>query len=537
MGKSGSSLAIGTTPGTAFDGGQGAAAQQAITATSTALSNFETVVSASQVNLVTVGKVPLFGTFPTSSFPGLEANVPLYFWNASTSAPQLAVVEVIKDETNTTGSTNTSAVNVQDTVGVGEGGQQAGIQVLLTCPSGVAQDNCVGANVIASREIGSIARLWAAVWVSRDRSGVDSATSGGAQLNFEQDISADLADDGLNTTVYGGVGDRFMDQWVFGIAAPNSIMIQAQIVGTAMTLNTAATLPAGTVLHGAPTALAANTTVVSGSGTSYVVTPSQNVTGEQMSATPPSPTSASFAGGLVVGVGAGTSVDSLILASLGSAGTGSQIANMLDARNVVAPTGSGLTYPRAVIMPSNTQIEWDGDGANTVDAGTPSLLSPPERTTSYSSADGAWEYTIRGVVAFADTDAGLFKTNFGLTNQGAFTEVGNSTFSGNLTIGGWEANTVSPSVAAAGTTLSTATVLASSNNKVSSGASGAGVSLPAAAPVGTDLWVFNRTGNPIKIWPDSSSDTIESGTAGAAVTAPIGGDEHFVRDTSTDWLQ
>ena len=328
---------------------------------------------------------------------------------------------MIKDETSVTGNSNTSAINAADTTGVNQPGQEAAFQGLITCNSSIL-NNCLGMNIIASREIGSDARLWAATLVSRDRSGVDSNTSGGAQLNMEQDLSADYADDGLNTTVWGGIGNRYMDQWVFSVAAPNSITIQAQIVGTALTLNTAATLPAGTILHGQPTGLAANTTVVSETdSTHYNITPSQNVTGEQMSATPPSPTSASFAGGLVAGVGAGTSVDSLILASAGSAGTGSQIANMLDSRNIVPPAGSGLAYSRSVIMASNQQIEFNGDGANTAQASTPSLLSPPERTLSYSAADAAWEYFINGLgVAFAVQDSGMTKANLGLTVTGKF---------------------------------------------------------------------------------------------------------------------
>jgi hypothetical protein len=93
-------------------------------------------------------------------------------------------------------------------------------------------------------------------------------------------------------------------------------------------------------------------------------------------------------------------------------------------------------------------------------------------------------------------------------------------------------------VAAAGTTLATATALSAYYVDVTSGTGG--VKLPLSTTgynqVGSDIWIFNRCGATIIVYPDISTNTIELGTAGAGVTVPNGGDTRFTKTTATNWV-
>jgi hypothetical protein len=93
-------------------------------------------------------------------------------------------------------------------------------------------------------------------------------------------------------------------------------------------------------------------------------------------------------------------------------------------------------------------------------------------------------------------------------------------------------------VAAAGTTLATATPLNAYYDNITSGTGG--VKLPLSTTgynqVGSDIWIFNRCGATITVYPDISTNTIELGTAGAGVTVPNGGDTRFTKTTATNWV-
>lgn len=97
-------------------------------------------------------------------------------------------------------------------------------------------------------------------------------------------------------------------------------------------------------------------------------------------------------------------------------------------------------------------------------------------------------------------------------------------------------SSVTPAVTTAGTTLATATVLVSESNDVTTCSSG-GVALPTTTPIGDKIKIFNRCGATFNIYPDTSGDTIEGGTAGAAVTLASTLAATFTHITTTNWLQ
>ncbi|MCQ8279844.1 hypothetical protein NFI95_15475 [Acetobacteraceae bacterium KSS8] len=107
---------------------------------------------------------------------------------------------------------------------------------------------------------------------------------------------------------------------------------------------------------------------------------------------------------------------------------------------------------------------------------------------------------------------------------------------GNVTYGGLTASRTTPNVAAAGTSLSTATLLTSQINFVTSVASGTGVSLP-AAPVGSPILIRNAGANTLNVFPNSVTDQIESLSAGSATTLAAGVTGVFERDVANHWYR
>jgi hypothetical protein len=82
------------------------------------------------------------------------------------------------------------------------------------------------------------------------------------------------------------------------------------------------------------------------------------------------------------------------------------------------------------------------------------------------------------------------------------------------------------------------THLTSLDNEVDTCASG-GVTLPSPSvvPLGYQVVVRDRCGGNFTVWPDSSSDNIEGGAAGAGVTATNGNDFFFTHNTTSGWRQ
>jgi parallel beta-helix repeat protein len=97
-------------------------------------------------------------------------------------------------------------------------------------------------------------------------------------------------------------------------------------------------------------------------------------------------------------------------------------------------------------------------------------------------------------------------------------------------------NTSTSAVAAAGSTLATATALTTWNNHISTATAGQGVSLPVGCPIGSDVWVANRSGVAVIVYPDTASTEIEGGGVGVAVSVASGSTAHFLRVTG-NWIQ
>lgn len=95
---------------------------------------------------------------------------------------------------------------------------------------------------------------------------------------------------------------------------------------------------------------------------------------------------------------------------------------------------------------------------------------------------------------------------------------------------------VSTGLTAAGTVIGDALVLVSLVNVVGTTASGTGVQLPSATPIGQSVIVQNNGANALNVWPHSESGTLNGGSAGAAVTCAAAAGNVCTRLSSTDWL-
>lgn len=89
-------------------------------------------------------------------------------------------------------------------------------------------------------------------------------------------------------------------------------------------------------------------------------------------------------------------------------------------------------------------------------------------------------------------------------------------------------------ITTAGSNLATATALTAVYNEISSNTAGQGVFLWTAA-FGTIVLVVNGTTTPLTVYPHSASGTINSGSAGVAVTVSPGSTGFFIPRTTTDW--
>ena len=94
---------------------------------------------------------------------------------------------------------------------------------------------------------------------------------------------------------------------------------------------------------------------------------------------------------------------------------------------------------------------------------------------------------------------------------------------------------INSAVTAAGTVITDATDLVASNNYISTAAASSGVQLP-SVPLGDSLCVYNGGANAVKVYPHSSTGTINSAAAGVAVTCPVNTLMTFRRWTATKWV-
>jgi hypothetical protein len=109
---------------------------------------------------------------------------------------------------------------------------------------------------------------------------------------------------------------------------------------------------------------------------------------------------------------------------------------------------------------------------------------------------------------------------------------------GTPTIDALPAEPVSAAVTAAGSTISDATLLTGQVNNVTTAASSTGVKLNSNTPLGITVVVRNGGANDLKLYPPTSLDQINGGSAGASVTLTTLNKQiaSCTRVSSTLWL-
>lgn len=121
------------------------------------------------------------------------------------------------------------------------------------------------------------------------------------------------------------------------------------------------------------------------------------------------------------------------------------------------------------------------------------------------------------------------------------TVTGPLTVAGNITVGGYEANSVNPTVVAgiSTSTFSAAVALTAMINIIASasGSSACPVALPSVAVVGvgTQIIVMNRATHTVGVWPQPA-DTFDGGSAGTAYTLLTSGGGMFIAVSTTGWV-
>lgn len=106
----------------------------------------------------------------------------------------------------------------------------------------------------------------------------------------------------------------------------------------------------------------------------------------------------------------------------------------------------------------------------------------------------------------------------------------------NAVLPGLLAQTVNLAVSAAGNNQGTAAALTAQKNVVTTVDSGTGVSLPANAPGGTEITVFNNGANPLLVYPATSSGQINNNGAGNPVQLLNTSGANFLSAGSDQWL-
>lgn len=106
------------------------------------------------------------------------------------------------------------------------------------------------------------------------------------------------------------------------------------------------------------------------------------------------------------------------------------------------------------------------------------------------------------------------------------------------TIDALPAEPVSAAVSAAGSTIADATLLTGMVNNVTTAAASTGVKLNSNTPLGITVVVRNGGANDLKLYPPTSSDAINGGSAGASITLTTLNKQiaSCTRVSSTLWL-
>lgn len=94
---------------------------------------------------------------------------------------------------------------------------------------------------------------------------------------------------------------------------------------------------------------------------------------------------------------------------------------------------------------------------------------------------------------------------------------------------------VAASVVAAGTTITDATDLTASVSVIITAASGSGVQIP-SVEISDELEILNLGANTVKVYPDSSTATINQLTGGAAFSLAVNTAVKVKKYTATKWM-
>lgn len=85
-----------------------------------------------------------------------------------------------------------------------------------------------------------------------------------------------------------------------------------------------------------------------------------------------------------------------------------------------------------------------------------------------------------------------------------------------------------------GSTITDSLKLVAVTNTITTSTSGSGVQLPNVS-VGSEILILNRSTNSINVYPDSSSNEIESLGAGIAQDLEENSSITFIKTSSTEW--
>jgi hypothetical protein len=247
-------------------------------------------------------------------------------------------------------------------------------------------------------------------------------------------------------------------------------------------------------------------------------------------------TTASLTGGTIDGVPIGQTTQAAV-ASTGLTASGSVTFNSnVQSTSTTTGTlkvvgGAGITQNLNVggsISTANLVATGGAINNTTIGATTPN-------TGAFTSLTASGNITGQAIIQSAgstDATSGAGASGMIMTYGGA--SIAKKVYVGtDLTVGGNFYESIE-TISAAGTTQSTAQLIAKTVTNVTSVGSGAGIRLPVPAIAGAVHYIINNGANPLKVYPATSA-AIDGNAQNAAVIIPIGQNVGLVADTTASW--